>query len=169
MISHPIIFCRMNKAIDEFTLSCAGYCVATYVLGIGDRHSDNIMLKENGQVRNEWVSEWVSEWVRSEWWMLYAVPIARVIFTAITCLDVFSQRWEYVWTFLVLGGRICKMKRVTESGQQGIKTWDNFCCTSILGEPSTNWDWTPKTTCSVLSPPTVAFYNQQGLLRACSS
>lgn len=40
----------MEKAIDNFTYSCAGCCVATYVLGIGDRHSDNIMLRTNGQV-----------------------------------------------------------------------------------------------------------------------
>lgn len=40
----------LKKAINEFTLSCAGYCVATYVLGVADRHSDNIMVKQNGQV-----------------------------------------------------------------------------------------------------------------------
>ncbi|XP_014289821.1 phosphatidylinositol 4,5-bisphosphate 3-kinase catalytic subunit delta isoform [Halyomorpha halys] len=40
----------LNKAIEEFTYSCAGYCVATYVLGVADRHSDNIMVKKTGQL-----------------------------------------------------------------------------------------------------------------------
>lgn len=40
----------LNKAIEEFTSSCAGYSVATYVLGIADRHSDNIMIKKTGQL-----------------------------------------------------------------------------------------------------------------------
>ena len=45
-------FCidRLQKAEETFCLSCAGSCVATYVLGIGDRHSDNIMVTDRGQL-----------------------------------------------------------------------------------------------------------------------
>ena len=42
--------------------------------------------------------------------MFYAVPTARVIFTAKTSLDVFSLRQEQFWTFSVLGERIYEMR-----------------------------------------------------------
>jgi phosphatidylinositol-4,5-bisphosphate 3-kinase catalytic subunit alpha/beta/delta len=45
-----VLSSRLKNAIDLFTRSCAGYCVITYVLGVADRHPDNIMVNERGQV-----------------------------------------------------------------------------------------------------------------------
>uniref|UniRef100_A0A3Q2P3R0 Phosphatidylinositol-4,5-bisphosphate 3-kinase, catalytic subunit gamma n=1 Tax=Fundulus heteroclitus TaxID=8078 RepID=A0A3Q2P3R0_FUNHE len=41
---------KFQLAVEKFLYSCGGYCVATYVLGIGDRHNDNIMITESGNL-----------------------------------------------------------------------------------------------------------------------
>jgi len=37
-----------KETLDTFTKSCAGYCVITYILGVGDRHLENLLLAPDG-------------------------------------------------------------------------------------------------------------------------
>lgn len=38
------------EVMDTYIRSCAGYCIITYVLGVGDRHLDNLLLTTSGKL-----------------------------------------------------------------------------------------------------------------------
>ncbi|KAK3601062.1 hypothetical protein CHS0354_029288 [Potamilus streckersoni] len=38
------------EVMDNYIKSCAGYCVVTYLLGVGDRHLDNLLLTKTGKL-----------------------------------------------------------------------------------------------------------------------
>ncbi|TRY74894.1 hypothetical protein TCAL_04519 [Tigriopus californicus] len=38
------------EVMDTYVRSCAGYCVITYLLGVGDRHLDNLLLTKAGKL-----------------------------------------------------------------------------------------------------------------------
>eukprot|EP00051_Salpingoeca_urceolata_P008583 m.107159 g.107159 ORF g.107159 m.107159 type:complete len:1015 (-) comp15835_c0_seq1:121-3165(-) len=88
---------NLQKACDNFLMSCAGYCVATYVLGVADRHNDNIMLAESGQLFHidfgHFLANWKSKFgVRRERVKFVLVPEFVSAMTMDAGKD--SERWH---------------------------------------------------------------------------
>ena len=57
----------LETKFDNFIKSLAGYCVATCVIGIGDRHPGNIMIKENGIYNHNFLKIINTKWINVVW------------------------------------------------------------------------------------------------------
>jgi phosphatidylinositol 3-kinase len=41
---------KYEEVIDVYIKSCAGYCTVTYLMAVGDRHLENLMIDETGHL-----------------------------------------------------------------------------------------------------------------------
>eukprot|EP01117_Protostelium_nocturnum_P008846 TRINITY_DN3170_c0_g2_i1.p1 TRINITY_DN3170_c0_g2~~TRINITY_DN3170_c0_g2_i1.p1 ORF type:complete len:1507 (-),score=561.16 TRINITY_DN3170_c0_g2_i1:79-4599(-) len=90
-----------SNAVDAFLRSCAASCVSTYVLGIGDRHNDNIMINKSGQ--------------------LFHIDFGKFLGNPQKFLNISRDRAPFVFTpdmAYVMGG----------IGSENYNTFVNLCC-----------------------------------------